>query len=119
MSRWGDFFSGAGNGDCPRLDPPAAAELMQEQDALLVDVREPHEYAAARIPDAELIPLRRLVNNLDVLKQHGDRPIILSCRSGDRSQLACRLLRGSGLENVYNLDGGIIAWARSRLPVLQ
>lgn len=95
---------------CRQIDSGKASELLREHNALMIDVREPHEYAAGRIPDAELIPLRQIAGEIDSLREQAGRPIILSCRSGNRSEVACRYLRDQGIENVYNLSGGVIAW---------
>lgn len=104
---------------CRQIDSGTAQELLREHNALVIDVREPHEFAAGRIPDARLIPLRQIAQQVDSLREHGDRPIILSCRSGSRSEMACRYLRESGVSNVYNLAGGVTAWRRADLALAQ
>lgn len=104
---------------CRQIDSSQAQELIREQDALVVDVREPHEFAAGRIPNARLIPLRQIGFHMESLKQESDRPIILSCRTGSRSEMACRFLHESGLENVYNLASGLMGWQRDNLSVAQ
>lgn len=97
---------------CRQVDTRRAQELISENGALVVDVREPSELALGRIPGSELIPLREIGSRIDGLRQQGDRPIILSCRSGNRSEMACRFLREQGIANVYNLAGGFNAWVR-------
>jgi rhodanese-related sulfurtransferase len=104
---------------CRQIDSEKARKLLNEDNALVIDVREPYEFAAGRIPGAELIPLRQIVQQLDSIKQHRDRPIIVSCRSGKRSEMACRFLRESGIDNVYNLAGGVTAWRMARLSLAQ
>lgn len=103
--------------DCRQIDPSRALELIRSRDALVVDVREPHEHAAGCIPGAQLIPLGQIGHYVDDLRQHRDRPIILSCRLGIRSQEACEFLRGHGFENLYNLAGGVTRWAKANLPL--
>lgn len=102
---------------CRQIDSAQAQELILEQGALVVDVREPHEYAAGRIPNAELIPLRQIGFHIESLRQQDDRPIILSCRTGNRSEMACRFLREGGLENVYNLASGLMGWRNANLAL--
>lgn len=109
----------AGPGGCRQVDSHQARTLLSDHNALVIDVREPHEYAAGRIPDAELIPLRQIAYQVENLKQHTGRPIIISCRSGNRSEMACRFLRESGVENVFNLAGGVAGWARANLDLVQ
>lgn len=76
----------------------------------LVDVREPHEYEAANI-GGRLVPLGKVqtmqVEELEDLK---DKEVIVYCRSGKRSMLACQILDQMGFQDTYNLDGGILAW---------
>jgi len=104
---------------CRQIDSTQAQELIREQDALVVDVREPHEYAAGCIPNARLIPLRQIGFHVESLMQESDRPIIVSCRTGSRSEMACRFLRESGLENIYNLASGLMGWQRDNYSVAQ
>ncbi|MBE0429957.1 MAG: rhodanese-like domain-containing protein [Thermoleophilia bacterium] len=115
-----NLFGGKSRTDrsaCRHIGSPEAMGLMRRQDALLIDVREPHEFASSRIPDARHIPLRQITHEIESLRQHGDRPIILSCHSGRRSEMVCRLLKKHGFDNLYNLAGGIRAWRRANLPV--
>lgn len=110
------------NGDptgCRQIDSLAAQKLISEQDALVVDVREPHEFAAGRIPNARLIPLRQIGFHMEDLRQESNRPIILSCRTGSRSEMACRFLHESGLKNVYNLASGLMGWQMANLTLAQ
>lgn len=104
---------------CRQVDSEQARQMMNDNDALLIDVREPHELTTGRIPEATAIPLRQIAARVDELRQHETRPIILSCRSGRRSEMVCRYLRESGIDNVYNLSGGIIAWARANPGMTQ
>ena len=74
----------------------------------LLDVRQPGEYEQGHIPGALLIPLAELQSNLNKVKS--DRMIIVYCRSGNRSRSAVGILNGAGLEDVYNMEGGILAY---------
>ncbi len=90
----------------------SATELKQKMDAgedvQLVDVRNPDEYAFAKIPGAKLIPLGEVVSRMKELDP--DRELILQCKMGGRSAKATQLLRQNGLERAQNLKGGILAW---------
>ena len=76
----------------------------------LVDVREPQEYEEANI-GGRLVPLGKVqtmqVEELEDLK---DQKVIVYCRSGRRSMLACQVLDQLGFKDTYNLEGGILAW---------
>ena len=76
----------------------------------LIDVRTEAEYAQAKIEGSTHIPLHMLPLKLQDLK--GSEPIVFYCRSGARSAQACAWLMSQGIENVYNLAGGIMSWAR-------
>ena len=75
----------------------------------LIDVREPFEYEMSNI-EGENIPLAGVVIEADKIRK--DIPVVMQCRSGARSANACmQLEQNLGYANVYNLKGGILAWA--------
>ena len=104
-------------------DVPAISvhDLKRKRDAReaiqLIDVREPFEFEIARIDGAKLIPLGQLANRLHELKQNGQT--VVHCHTGMRSAQAVQMLRQSGFTNVYNLEGGIDAWANEIDPAMQ
>lgn len=83
--------------------------LDRGEDFQLLDVREPHEYEDANIGGLS-IPLKLLPKQLDKLSR--DKKIVVHCHSGQRSKQAIALLQEQGFQNLYNLKGGIVAWAR-------
>jgi rhodanese-related sulfurtransferase len=85
---------------------------------LLVDVREPEEYAQGHAPGATLIPLGQLEQRLSELGSRKDRPIALICRSGSRSGKAQVLLEKAGFTKAVNVEGGMNAWSQAGLPVV-
>lgn len=89
------------------------ADLLT-QGARLVDVREPDEYAAARVPGAELVPLGSVPERLDAFAP--DETTYVICRSGARSMRACEFAAAHGRE-VVNVAGGTLAWIESGRPV--
>ncbi|WP_296751523.1 rhodanese-like domain-containing protein [Thiobacillus sp.] len=93
------------------------ATRLYNDDALVLDVREDKEYAAGHIPKARHIPLGQLAGRLQELDKFKSKPILVACRSGQRSARACGMLKKAGFETVYNLAGGIVAWQRANLPV--
>jgi rhodanese-related sulfurtransferase len=90
------------------------ADSLMSGGAVLVDVRDRHEWQAGHAPKARNIPLTQLAVRHKELPP--DRMVITVCRSGMRSAQAARLLAGQGL-HVVNLSGGMLAWARAGLPV--
>lgn len=99
------------------LSPREVAELLGAHQILLVDVREPDEYAAQRIAGAVLFPL----GTLDALALPPDesRRVVFQCGSGKRSAMAARARFAAGASRVAHLTGGIGAWIAAGLPVLR
>ena len=83
------------------------------EDFILVDVREEHEWDICKIDGARLIPLSRMINeDIDILENiKTDKKIVLHCHTGARSAEALNILRNKGFKNLKNLVGGIDAWA--------
>lgn len=99
------------------LNPAEAIQLMNREDGIVVDVCEPREFAAGHIVHAINIPLAQIGARARELEKYRARPVILSCRSGNRSLKAALLLHKQGFAKVYSLAGGIAAWQRDNLPV--
>ena len=95
----------------------AFALLKQRQNIYLLDVRTPQEYQQARLADSHLIPIHQVMQRLGELPT--DRPILVYCAVGSRSAQVFNFLARRGYPEVYNLDGGIYAWAQRGYPVLQ
>ena len=78
-------------------------------DFQLIDVREPHEFEICNLK-GELIPMNEVPDNIDKISK--DKPVVIHCRSGARSGRIVQFLEQQyGFDNLYNLDGGILAWA--------
>ena len=76
----------------------------------LIDCREPHEYEEANL-GGKLVPLGKFQSmDLDELEELKDDDVIVYCRSGRRSQMACMVLDQMGFKSTYNVEGGILAW---------
>lgn len=85
------------------------------REAVLIDVREQDEWAAGHVAGATHIPLAELPTRLAEVPR--DQPILLFCRSGNRSGKATAFLRRQGYAQAANVEGGIIAWQGAGLPV--
>lgn len=91
-------------------------ELRLRQGGLrLVDVRTDAEVAQGKIPQGEPLPLHLIPLRLGEMDKH--TTTVFYCRSGARSAQAAAFVASNGFTDVYNLQGGIIAWVRSGLPV--
>jgi rhodanese-related sulfurtransferase len=81
----------------------------------LIDVRSPEEFQLdGHIAGARLLPLHALAQRLTEITR--DTPIVLICRSGNRSQVAAELLERQGYRDISNVQGGMTAWRRAGLP---
>lgn len=91
-------------------DAITAHEWIENNEAIVIDVREPHEYQESHIPDSYLIPLATITkSNLPNIAH--DKKIIIHCKFGKRGSTACeKLLSEDANLAIYNLDGGITAW---------
>jgi len=98
------------------ISAPELYQWMQKDNSFcLVDVREKEEFQAGYIEGAQLLPLHQVHQ-----AQLPERPVVLYCRSGKRSDMAGQLLSAQYPNGeFYNLEGGILAWQASKLPLLQ
>jgi len=92
-----------------------SVEMIEKPNLVLLDVRQPEEYAEAHIPGAFNIPLRELAQNLDKLPDL-DAEIVVYCGSAFRSTMAMTSLQILGYTNVRNMAGGFGAWSTAGLP---
>ena len=96
------------------LSPGRVAEL-QRDGAQLIDVREPYEREAGRIPgDSAHIEMDRLTEQAGQVDR--DRPVVFYCRTGSRSAMAAEAFAAAGYD-AHNLDGGLKAWVADGLPI--
>ena len=105
------FCGVAGKEDALKEISPTELKNMLDagEDFQLLDVREPHEYEDANLGGL-LIPLKKLPDNISKIAR--DKKIVVHCHSGQRSKQAITMLQEQGYQNLYNLQGGILAWAR-------
>ena len=88
------------------------SSLKEPQKGVLIDVREPQEYAIARIEGAELIPMQSVPAQLQRLEAMADQgPLLIYCHHGARSLQVANWLRQQGIENVASMAGGIDRWS--------
>ena len=94
-----------------------ALQLINHKEAVIVDVREANEFANGHLINSKLIPLGTLKGRVGELEKYRDRPILLVCRSGQRSRIATSQLKNQGFTQTYNLIGGVVAWQKADLPL--
>ena len=97
------------------ISPTELSEKIKaDQTQILVDCREQAEWDESHVDGFTLIPLSCFEQALEVLKNK-DQDIHIMCRSGKRSMNACMFLEENGYENLYNVEGGILAWKEAGL----
>ena len=101
----------------PWVDALQATHLINREDALLLDVREPGEYGAGHALGAKNMPVSRLEAAGGDLAKRKDKPVIVYCDGGERSAKALAALKKQGFTRVTNLSGGLKAWQQAGLPV--
>jgi len=106
------LFAGKGS-----LDALQATQLINRDNAVVVDVRPTADFSQGHIINAINIPMNGFKNQIASMQKHKDRPIVVTCRSGSQSSTACQQLRKAGFPAVYNLRGGILAWQNASLPL--
>jgi rhodanese-related sulfurtransferase len=94
-----------------------AVQLINRQDAVVVDVREPAEFRSGHIPNARNIPLGQIADKAKDLDKLKAKPLLLSCQTGARSAQAAATLMRAGFTDVYNLSGGMNAWQQANMPL--
>ncbi len=94
-------------------------DLVNRENAVVVDVRDGKEYASGHIVDAINIPYSSLESRWEELKPFEDRPIVVACKMGQHANAAGTLLRQKGFGNVAKLTGGIMEWRNQNLPVVK
>lgn len=97
-----------------RIDPAAALELMQHENVMVVDIRDPASFASGHIAGAT-----RLDNqSVEAFITGTDRnsPVLVCCYHGNASQQAAQFLANQGFERVYSLDGGFQGWRLAGHP---
>ena len=91
------------------------AAQLRDEGAFILDVREPSEWAEFHIPGSTLIPLGELPNRLSEIPT--DQPIVVVCRSGNRSASGRDILLQAGFGEVTSMSGGVTMWQSQGLPI--
>lgn len=101
------------------VSPSESTQMINRDDALMLDVRESNEYSEGHIINSLHIPLSGLKTRLKDLEKYKAKKVIIACRSGHRSSQACTTLKKEGFEQVFNLSGGVMAWESANLPLIK
>ena len=114
MLVWPLVRRGAGG---PSVNTLEATQLINRQEALVLDVREQAEYAQSHILNSRGLPLSQIEARIGDMEKFKGKPVIVYCATGNRSSAAAAALKKHGFSNVVNLSGGFAAWQQAGLPV--
>ena len=101
----------------PWVSTLQATQMINREDALVLDVREPAEFAKGHILGAKNVPLGDFERRAAELDKHKAKPVIVTCDSGSRATRVIEGLKTRGFARVFNLNGGYGAWQQAGLPV--
>lgn len=113
---WPELSKLAGGGEAA-LGTLEATRLMNQSNTLVLDIRDGKDFAAGHLPRARHIPMGELEKRADEIQRFKDKPVLVTCRNGNRAGAAARVLKRLGFTNVFQLKGGLVAWEQASLPV--
>jgi rhodanese-related sulfurtransferase len=100
-----------------QLSPVLATQLINREDAQIIDVRDAAEFAAGHLPNAKNIPLDKLAERVAEIEDFKEKAIIVCCAAGMRSMKGCGELEKLGFSKVHSLAGGVDAWVGAGYPI--
>jgi rhodanese-related sulfurtransferase len=103
-----------------RISVAEAKEKLEAGSAVMVDVREPDEYADFHAKDVRLIPVNTVMGEVKQIRDlAGDKEVLFICKSGARSALAAEFAVAAGLDELplFNVEGGTLAWVEAGYPM--
>ncbi len=116
---WAVFFSLESRRGGKSVSPQQATNMVNREDACIVDLRDADEFRQGYIAGSVNIPMSQWAERIAELDKHKDKPVILVCKMGTSASLAGRQLRARGFERVARMQGGIQGWRADNLPVVK
>ncbi|MEM9603550.1 MAG: rhodanese-like domain-containing protein [Pseudomonadota bacterium] len=95
---------------------PIALTRLQNDGALVIDVRDDNAFKSGHLIDSKHIPMAQLEKRVGEIERRKDDPVVLICENGMRAQRACKTLKKHGFSTLHHLAGGINAWQKANLP---
>lgn len=99
------------------LNPNQVLQKINQDDALLIDVRSENEFNSGHLPQARHIPTSSIEQRLKEIQKFKEKPVVVYCQTGQRSASAGAKLKKAGFETVHTLHGGLAAWQSANLPI--
>ena len=114
---WAVFFVLESRRGGKAITPQFATNLVNQKDAVIVDVRAADEFREGHIPGSVNIPQSQVTDRMGELEKYKEKPLILTCKMGNQAAHLGRQLRNKGFSELYRIQGGVTAWRNDNLPV--
>ena len=105
------------DGNIKLVTPDEMQTLLELEDVQLIDVRSPEEHREENIPESQNIDYNSPTFEEDISKLDKDKPVILYCRTGNRSAKCSKKLKEAGFVKIYDLEGGFSKWKHDGLDI--
>jgi len=112
-------YEGESGSSFKELSVEEAEKFIQKEKPLILDVRTPNEYYRGHLENAKLIPLSQLASRVNEIESYKNKPILIYCRSGNRSTVAAQILSQKGFKHLSNLRPGLKVWERKGNTVVK
>lgn len=103
----------------PKVSTHEATRLINQSNAVVLDIRDKADFKAGHLVDSINIPSSQVAERLSDLEKHKSDPIIVVCKSGQTASGASKTLKDNGFAQVYRLSGGIMEWTNNNLPLVK
>ena len=103
----------------PGLSPAQLTRLVNQNGALLLDIRDNGDFREGHIVDSMNIAASKIGERLPELEKHRERPVVVVCKMGHQAGTVANMLKDKGFPEVYRLQGGITEWQAANLPLLR
>ncbi len=113
FTEYNRFFSGTSG-----LTPYAATQLLNDGEAVFVDVRDDAEFKNGHIKGARNMPVRSFDQQLHTLEKFKEKPVVVYCDNGMRTQRISAKLKKQGFTDLNTITGGLTAWEKANLPLV-
>lgn len=101
-----------------RLSPFAATKMLNDGEAMFLDVRDDKEYKAGHVLNARHVPLSQMDKFMHELEKHREKDVVVYCDNGQRAQRAGGRLRKNGFTRLHVISGGLNEWEKANLPTV-
>jgi rhodanese-related sulfurtransferase len=116
---WAVFFSLESRRGGQSVSPQQATNMVNREDARIVDLRDADEFRQGHIAGSLNIPMNQFAERITELDKYKGKPVILLCKMGTNAGVAGRQLRARGFDRVARIQGGIQGWRADNLPVVK